>query len=52
MNIHEVFSTAAVILKIVVLPAAGGLLGIQVAAWIWYRRDGGKLGLLAWLRGL
>ena len=49
--IHEALSVMASILKIAVLPAAGGLLGIQVAAWAWYRHDGGKLGLLAWLRG-
>ena len=49
--IHEALSVMASILKIAVLPAAGGLLGLEVAAWIWYRRDGGKLGLISWLRG-
>lgn len=49
--IHEALSVMVSIIKVAVLPAVGGLLGLQVAAWIWYRRDGGKLGLLAWLRG-
>ena len=50
--IHDALTVAAAILKAAVLPAVGGLLAIQVAAWIWYRRDGGKLGLIAWLRGI
>lgn len=52
MSLHEAIETAAVILGIIGAMAACGLLGLQVAAWLWYRWDGGKLGLFAWLRGI
>lgn len=50
MSIQEAVQIAGVILGIFGLIAAGGLLALEAAAWIWYRRDGGKLGLIAWLR--
>lgn len=52
MSTMEAFQVAAAILGIFGLICGGGLLALQTAAWIWYRRDGGKLGLIAWLRGI
>lgn len=39
-------------LAIIGAMAIGGMLLLQVAAWGWYRHDGGRLGLVAWLRGI
>ena len=52
MNIMEAIGIGCLHLAIFGLICAGGLLGVQVIAWVWYRRDGGKLGLLRWLRGI
>ena len=52
MSTYEAVQVAGVILGIFGLIAAGGLLALETAAWIWYRRDGGKLGLIAWLKGI
>ena len=52
MSMQEAITAAAVILGIFGALATVGLLGVQVLAWAWYRWDGGRKGLLAWLRGI
>ena len=52
MRIFEAIGTGCAHLSIFALIGASGLLIVQTAAWIWYRRDGGKLGLIRWLRGI
>ena len=52
MSIQEAVQIAGAILGIFGLIFGGGLLTLETAAWIWYRRDGGKLGLIAWIKGI
>ena len=52
MSIQEAVQIAGAILGIFGLISGGGLLALETAAWLWYRRDGGTMGLIAWIRGI
>ena len=52
MNLHEAIQVAIAFLTGIGGYAAVGGLGIVFAAWVWYRRDGGRLGFWAFLRGI
>ena len=50
MSIFDAIGTGCLYLSIFGLLGAAGLLAVQTAAWIWYRRDGGRKKLIDWLR--
>lgn len=52
MNIMEAIGTGCLYLALAAAIGAAGILGVQVLAWAWYRWDGGRKGLIAWLRGI
>ena len=52
MSFAEAVPVVAVILGKIGLLALVGLVGLAAAAWAWYKYDGGKTGLLEWLRGI
>ena len=52
MTFAEAAPVVAVILGKIGLLAVVGLVVLAAVAWAWYKMDGGKMGLFAWLRGL
>ena len=51
MTMIEALGQLVGTLAVIGLAAAAGYAAIITAAWIWYRRDGGRAGLFRFFRG-